>query len=88
MLFSRVISFFAVSLSLGTLAVASPAPAAAVAVAKRDNAAIEAVFTALKSSTDSILPQISMSYSIPLFYAMYLCLDLVCSFPRVEWKRN
>lgn len=54
MQFSRVISllgFFA----LGTLALATPLSQ----IGKRDNAAIENVIQNLKSSTDSILPQIS-----------------------------
>ncbi|EJD01719.1 uncharacterized protein FOMMEDRAFT_158873 [Fomitiporia mediterranea MF3/22] len=57
MLFTRIVSFFVVSVTFGTMALAIPSPVTAE-VAKRDNAQIEQVFTTLKSSTDSILPQI------------------------------
>ena len=60
MLFSRVFSFFAASLTFGTLALASPT-VSDVEVAKRDIGEVEVVLTTLKASTDSILPQIGES---------------------------
>ncbi|KAL5529899.1 hypothetical protein ACEPAF_6156 [Sanghuangporus sanghuang] len=57
MLFTRIIPFFAMSLTFGSLALSGPA-AAGTELTKRDNADIEQVFTTLKTSTDSILPQI------------------------------
>ncbi|KAL5487512.1 hypothetical protein ACEPAI_5620 [Sanghuangporus weigelae] len=57
MLFTRIIPLFAMSLTFGTLALAGPA-ATNIELIKRDNADIEQVFTTLKTSTDSILPQI------------------------------
>ncbi|EJD03523.1 uncharacterized protein FOMMEDRAFT_154599 [Fomitiporia mediterranea MF3/22] len=54
MLFTRVIPYFALFLSFGTLAIAKPI----AAIEKRgDISSVENVFTMLKSQTDSILPQ-------------------------------
>ncbi|KAJ7581189.1 hypothetical protein C8J56DRAFT_1015903 [Mycena floridula] len=57
MLFSQITAFFLFSLTIGS-AVASPTVDSAGLV-KRDNADIQAVLTTLKSSTDTILPQIT-----------------------------
>ncbi|TDL20465.1 hypothetical protein BD410DRAFT_725859 [Rickenella mellea] len=52
MQYSRIVSLFLVFLSFCLATLANP-------VNKRDNAAIEAVFTTLKASSDTILPQIT-----------------------------
>ncbi|KAL5527917.1 hypothetical protein ACEPAG_6718 [Sanghuangporus baumii] len=57
MLFTRIVPLFAMFLTFGTSALAGPA-ITSTELTKRDNADIEQVFTTLKSSTDSILPQI------------------------------
>ncbi|KAL5522806.1 hypothetical protein ACEPAG_8824 [Sanghuangporus baumii] len=53
MLFSRIVSFFAFTATLGGVALAKPL------VEKRDEASVQAVVTDLKSTVDTILPQIS-----------------------------
>ncbi|KAI3616455.1 sc15 protein [Moniliophthora roreri] len=60
MFFSHIISFFFVFLTLGLVTYANPVTATdGNEVVKRQQAdSIEAVFTNLKASTDSILPQI------------------------------
>lgn len=75
MLFSRVIVFFAPFATLGILALSSPVASGAV-LAKRDNADIEEVFTTLKASTDSVLPQIRKSTFLTILMALLISLAL------------
>ena len=53
MLFSRVLSFFAFTATLGGAALAKPV------VEKRDAASIQSVVTDLQNTVNTILPQIS-----------------------------
>ena len=69
MLFSRVVSFFALAMSFGGLAMANPV------AEKRDLTAVENIVTALKSTTDSIVPQISESPACCILYSPIDCHD-------------
>jgi len=56
MYFTRITSTFAVFLTLGALVLANPLP---FSEKRQDTSSIEGVLNTLKSSTDSILPQIT-----------------------------
>lgn len=56
MYFTRIASVFAVVATLSTLVLANPVPSFEK---RQDTSSIEGVLNTLKSSTDSVLPQIS-----------------------------